>query len=98
MHLPTEDFANPPEDMIAFLPVGSIEQHGPHMSVGADTLINLCIVVRVPELVDPSLLLLVLPTRSIGTSLEHLSYPGTLTYTPSEIMEMEIWFIALWAR
>jgi len=93
MHLTTEDFANLPAGSIALLPVGSIEQHGPHMPVGTDTLINQGIVARLLELVDPTLPLLVLPTQSIGTSMEHLSFPGTLTYTPGEIMD--IWLKAL---
>lgn len=86
LHLTTADFAELPASTIALLPVGATEQHGPHMPVGTDTLINQGIVARMLELVDPGLSLVVLPTQQVGTSAEHLAFPGTLSHDPAAIM------------
>jgi creatinine amidohydrolase len=64
------------EGSIAMLPVAAVEQHGPHLPVGTDALIN-------AALVDALLArqvagLLALPAQQIGHSLEHRSFPGTL--------------------
>lgn len=67
---------------IAVLPVAAIEQHGPHLPLGTDTLIAqgylAAVAARVPEGIDA----LVLPIQSIGKSDEHDAFPGTLTLTP----------------
>ncbi|MDB5505569.1 MAG: putative Creatinine amidohydrolase [Devosia sp.] len=86
LHLTTADFAALPKGTIALLPVGATEQHGPHLPVGTDTLINQGIVARMLELLDPTLSLVVLPTQPVGTSTEHLAFPGTLSHDPAAIM------------
>ncbi len=88
LHMTTADFAALPGGTIALLPVGATEQHGPHLPVGTDTLINQGIVARMLELVDPGLSLVVLPTQAVGTSTEHLSFPGTLSHDPAAIMSV----------
>ncbi|GHA10111.1 creatininase [Devosia pacifica] len=88
LHMTTADFAVLPKGAIALLPVGATEQHGPHMPVGTDTLINQGIVARMLELVDPALNLVVLPTQPVGTSTEHLDFPGTLSHDPDAIMSI----------
>ena len=67
-----------PEAVIALLPVAAIEQHGPHLPLGTDALINDGIVRAALERLPPRPALLVLPTLSIGASLEHQSFAGTL--------------------
>ncbi|MGH6914266.1 MAG: creatininase family protein, partial [Geminicoccales bacterium] len=64
---------------IALLPVGAIEQHGPHLPVSVDACINRGIVGRALELVPEALPVLVLPMTPIGKSNEHQAFPGTLT-------------------
>ena len=93
IELSTREVAALPEGTIALLPTGAVEQHGPHMPLGTDALINRGIVSRMLELVPAELPLVVLPEQTIGTSHEHLSYPGTLSHPPSAIME--IWTTAL---
>jgi creatinine amidohydrolase len=93
IELTTREIATLPKGTIAVLPTGAVEQHGPHMPVGTDALINRGIIARALELLPAELPVVILPEQTIGTSHEHLSYPGTLSHTPSEIMT--IWTTAL---
>ena len=68
-----------PEGTVAILPVGAIEQHGPHLPVAVDTCLNEAIVRRGLELMPAGLPALVLPTMAVGKSNEHVDFPGTLT-------------------
>lgn len=78
--LTTQDFAGlDAERLVAILPVGAVEQHGPHLPVRVDAAINAGIVARVIELMPPDCPALVLPMMPFGKSDEHLAYPGTLT-------------------
>jgi creatinine amidohydrolase len=66
---------------IAILPTAAIEQHGPHLPVGTDTIINGGLLdllrARCPEDLD----LRILPLQAVGKSNEHLWAAGTLTLT-----------------
>ena len=93
VELSTHEIAALPPDTIALLPTGAVEQHGPHLPVGTDALISRGIVNRMLELAPAELPVVILPEQTIGTSHEHLSYPGTLSHTPSAIMD--IWTTAL---
>lgn len=78
--LSTKDFAElDVERVVAVLPVGAVEQHGPHLPVRVDAAINAGIVARAVELMPPDLMALVLPMMPVGKSDEHLAFPGTLT-------------------
>jgi len=78
--LTTVDFAGlDRERTVAVLPVGAVEQHGPHLPVGVDTAINAGIVARAVELMEDDLQALVLPMTAVGKSDEHIAFPGTLT-------------------
>lgn len=93
IELSTREVAALPRGTIALLPTGAVEQHGPHMPLGTDALINRGIISRMLELLPAELPVVILPEQTIGTSHEHLSYPGTLSHTPSAIMD--IWTTAL---
>lgn len=73
---------------IAILPVGAIEQHGPHLPVGVDTAINEAIVRRTLELLPAHLAVIVLPTLPVGKSNEHLAYPGTLSLSAETLLRL----------
>ena len=78
--LTTRDFAElNAEEVIAVLPVGAVEQHGPHLPVRVDAAINAGIIARAVELMPPECMALVLPMTPVGKSDEHLAFPGTLT-------------------
>jgi creatinine amidohydrolase len=64
---------------IAVLPLAAVEQHGPHLPLGVDSLIAEAYLQRVRKLLPDDLPATFLPVQRIGVSSEHLSYPGTLT-------------------
>ncbi|SLN68352.1 creatininase family protein [Roseisalinus antarcticus] len=70
-----------PMKTIAILPVAAIEQHGPHLPVGTDTIINEGLVTLLKERCPEDLDLRILPLQCIGKSNEHLWAAGTLTLT-----------------
>ena len=67
------------ERCIAVLPLGAIEQHGPHLPVSVDRDLVEAVIERAIPLLDEELTVLFLPTMAIGKSNEHIAYPGTLT-------------------
>jgi creatinine amidohydrolase len=78
--LTTQDFSNlDAERVVAILPVGAVEQHGPHLPVRVDAAINSGIIARAVELMPADCPTLVLPMMPVGKSDEHLAFPGTLT-------------------
>jgi creatinine amidohydrolase len=76
----TRDFADPEVGRwIAVLPVAAIEQHGPHLPLAVDAIINDGILARALELMPAHVPVTVLPAQPVGKSNEHGSFPGTLT-------------------
>src|ERR1700746_321353 len=70
--LTTIDFAGlDREQTVAVLPVGAVEQHGPHLPVGVDAAINAGIVARAVALMPDHLQALVMPMTAVGKSDEH---------------------------
>ena len=53
-------------DVVALLPVGATEQHGPHLPLGVDADLVDAIVAAALPLLPPPLPVLVLPTQRIG--------------------------------
>jgi len=78
------------ENVVVILPIGAVEQHGPHLPVRVDAAINAGIVARAVTLLPADQPALVLPALPIGKSDEHLEYPGTLTL-PFEVLA-KVWF------
>ena len=70
---------------IALLPVGAIEQHGPHLPVSVDAAINAGVLSRALELVPDDLPLTVLPAAPYGKSDEHDDYPGTISLSDATL-------------
>jgi creatinine amidohydrolase len=67
------------ERCIALLPVAATEQHGAHLPLATDALINQGVVSETLRRLPPSASVLVLPALNIGDSLEHSTFPGTLS-------------------
>jgi creatinine amidohydrolase len=90
--LATTDFAGlDPERTVALLPVGAVEQHGPHLPLDTDSAIAAAIVARALPLVPDDLALLTLPLQAVGESTEHADFAGTLALEPETA-------IALWTE
>jgi creatinine amidohydrolase len=87
-HLATTDFVRvDPERTVALLPVAAIEQHGPHLPLATDALINEAVVGGALERVPESATLLVLPAQNVGLSPEHESFAGTLSVRDTALLE-----------
>ena len=70
-----------PEKVIAILPTAAIEQHGPHLPVGTDTMIAEGMLKELRQQCPDDLDIRILPVQAVGKSNEHLHARGTLTYT-----------------
>jgi len=85
----TADFAAlDHERVIAVLPVGAIEQHGPHLPVCVDAEILGGIVRRVIALLPNELPATFLPMTAVGKSNEHIAFPGTLTLSAETLIRL----------
>ena len=67
----------------AILPLGSTEQHGPHLPFATDTLIADAVGGRVAERLGGALCL---PAVPLGCADEHLGFPGTLSITDATLV------------
>lgn len=65
--------------VIAVLPIAAVEQHGPHLPLGVDAMIMEGCVERVALRLPADLDVVFLPMQSVGVSLEHRDFPGTLS-------------------
>ncbi|MEM9476167.1 MAG: creatininase family protein [Pseudomonadota bacterium] len=68
-----------PMRTVAILPTAAIEQHGPHLPVGTDTMIAEGMLARLRETCPDDLDIRILPVQAVGKSNEHIHAPGTLT-------------------
>ena len=68
----------PAQRTVLLVPVGSTEQHGPHLPLDTDTVIAQAVASRVAELLEgDDDRILVAPALSYGSSGEHQAFPGT---------------------
>ena len=74
------------ERCVAVLPVGAIEQHGPHLPLGTDTLIAQGLVGQALGRIEGEAIVLLLPSQAIGDSVEHGSFAGTLCHEPETLI------------
>ncbi len=79
-----------PERTVAVLPVGAIEQHGPHLPVMVDACLNAAVIERALALLPAGTPVLVLPMTAVGKSDEHRDYKGTLTLSAETLTR--VWY------
>jgi creatinine amidohydrolase len=90
-NLSTRDFAALDwERVIVVLPIAAVEQHGPHLPVGVDTMIMQGCINRVAQRLPEDLDVLFLPTQAVGVSIEHKDFPGTLSLSHATAFAMLI--------
>jgi creatinine amidohydrolase len=80
------DFADLDPDSIAILPVGSAEQHGPHLPLNTDFVVADSLARDVVAAHGDSLGLLLLPSLAVSKSNEHAWSPGTLWLSAATLL------------
>ncbi len=75
-------------NVIAIVPIGSTEQHGPHLPFGTDAIIAESVSLEVADRLKDKLNLFVVPTIRFGCSAEHMDFPGTLSLRPGTMMSL----------
>ena len=76
-----------PMNTIAILPIAAIEQHGPHLPVGTDTIINQSMIELLATRAPAGLNLRILPVQAIGKSNEHIWSKGTITHQATNLID-----------
>jgi creatinine amidohydrolase len=67
------------DNVVLILPLGAIEQHGPHLPLAVDSAIATGVIGHALAQLDPAIPAYALPPQYIGKSNEHYHFPGTLT-------------------
>jgi len=75
-------------EAVAVLPVAAIEQHGPHLPLATNALINEALVSDAMKCLPESATVLILPAMNVGSSLEHTSFAGTLSVKPKTLLSV----------
>ena len=78
--------ALPRESTLLVLPTAAIEQHGHHLPLATDTLINNLLLGHALEKLSPEMHVYALPPVHYGKSNEHIGFPGTLSVSSSTFM------------
>lgn len=73
---------------VAIVPIGAIEQHGPHLPVWTDTLCVEHITRAASKQVSTSIPLLVTPTLPFGSSDHHLPFGGTISLDTKVLLDV----------
>ena len=76
---------------IVILPVGSTEQHGPHLPLGSDSIQGTDMARRVvAQLAEEGITVVAAPTIPFGVSHHHMSFPGPITLSSDTLIAV-IW-------
>ncbi|MFR0367138.1 mycofactocin biosynthesis peptidyl-dipeptidase MftE [Streptomyces sp. MCC20] len=77
---------------LVLLPLGSIEQHGPHLPLDTDTAVASAVAGRAAARLCGEVDVLVAPAQSYGASGEHEGFPGTVSvgHDALRLLVMEI--------
>lgn len=78
--------ALPRESTLLILPTAAIEQHGPHLPLATDTLINNLLLGHALHKLPADLPVYALTAVHYGKSNEHSGFPGTLSVSASTFM------------
>jgi creatinine amidohydrolase len=86
--LKTTDFAQlDAARSIAVLPLAATEQHGPHLPLSVDTDLVNGVVAHALAHLPAGLPVFFLPTQTVGRSVEHVAFAGTLTLSAATLIQ-----------
>ena len=74
------------ERTVLILPMGAIEQHGPHLPLMVDHAIAIGVIGQAVARLDPAVAAYVLPPLPYGKSNEHGAFPGTISLTATTLL------------
>ena len=80
--------ALPRESTLLVLPTAAIEQHGHHLPLATDTLINDLLLGKALERIPAELPVYALPPVCYGKSNEHIGFPGTLSVSAQTFLSV----------
>lgn len=78
--------ALPKDSTLLVLPTAAVEQHGHHLPLATDTLINNLLLGKALEKLPAEMDVYALPPVCYGKSNEHIGFPGTLSVSASTFM------------
>lgn len=80
--------ALPCESTLLVLPTAAIEQHGHHLPLATDTLINNLLLGKALERIPAEMPIYALPPVCYGKSNEHIGFPGTLSVSAQTFLSV----------
>ena len=86
IELTSTEISNRAKDIVAVQPIGAIEQHGPHLPVGTDSIIAESVANEALARFGEKAILL--PTISVALSSEHIWAPGTISIGPRTFLSL----------
>ena len=87
--LTTEDIqACAARDPVVILPLAAIEQHGPHLPLSTDLDIGMGFLASAFRHLEHDFPAWALPPQAVGSSREHVRFPGTLSLEPELLGEI----------
>ena len=79
-----EEYLDERENPTILVPIGSTEQHGPHLPLGVDSYQAIDVAEGIAEAAD----LLVAPPLWYGDADHHMAFPGTVSLSPDTVVSM----------
>jgi creatinine amidohydrolase len=71
---------------LAILPFGALEQHGPHLPLGTDTMTAVHVAAAIADELDAVLL----PAVNYGDTWNNAGYPGTISLSPGTVTAIAV--------
>ena len=75
-------------DPVVILPLAALEQHGPHLPLSTDLDIGMGLLASAYRRLPDGFPAWTLPPQAVGSSTEHLRFPGTVSLDPDLLSEV----------